>query len=392
MLGANSFLQAAQWKIDGKLDQYVGYDDNVFLRTDSDPNGVEGSLIYLITPTLFLSRLSQNWDIQADLSYGYQWYFDVANGDLDQDRQNYNLSTEYRTERQTYGIKGGYKKLPNRYSAAEDTGIFDATTKTTWHIGPSWAYKLSEKDSLNLSADYSENTYSTDIFRPNTNITAKVSWARNWTERLLVSVDALYYYYDSDTTQSLQNVFTSNNYGVTLTGDYKLSEQWGFLGHLGAYLSDADATNTITNTKTTDTSVGPLADLQVKYTGEIFTAALDAGVALKPNGNGGGLRQQVTTGLIVDYKITERLTAGMNLRYYQTELATSNVGPININDDRQNIDVTPTLTYALTRDWLVSASYRYRWQDRTNLVNGTADSNLVYLTVQYNWQGFSFAR
>ena len=171
-----------------------------------------------------------------------------------------------------------------------------------------------------------------------------------------------------------------------VTVDYKLSEQWGFVGHAGAYVSDSETTIAATNTRLTDTGVGPLADLGINYTGELFTAAVDAGITLKPNGNTGGLRQQITTGTSLDYKITERLTAGLDFRYYYTELAID----ILASEARHNVRVSPTLTYALTQDWLVSASYRYRWQDRTDLIDGTADSNLVFLTVGYNWPGFSF--
>jgi hypothetical protein len=71
----------------------------------------------------------------------------------------------------------------------------------------------------------------------------------------------------------------------------------------------------------------------------------------------------------------------------------------NINDTtRENITFQPAIRWEMTPEWSISGSYRYRSQDTNqddfgNLTsNNSAESHLMMLTINYNWQGLSISR
>jgi hypothetical protein len=82
--------------------------------------------------------------------------------------------------------------------------------------------------------------------------------------------------------------------------------------------------------------------------------------------------------------------------YQETDSVIDNNDGLGIS--RTNIRVSPNINWKLTEDWLLSASYAYRQQERPssatigNIRAGTVESNIFMLSINYNWPGLSISR
>jgi len=396
IVGASVFcssLDAAEWIVDGIVNQSLSYNDNVRMLSENP----EGSFIYYLTPTLNFARKTEAWDVQGRASYGVQHYTDIE--ELDQNPQDYGLSTEYRTERSLTGLSASYSVVPSQNFAEQDTGNFATNARrNNLTVTPTYSYRFTELDSLISSATYSKSTYSNpgsgnndtviNNFNDNEVKSINVGWQRQWSELFSQSISAFYSNYNS--TGQINS--ESNSYGINLTSSYQLSEEWQFNGTIGGRITDTNIDTVIIPGLLTatnqDTSAGFLTDIGVHYKGESLSSNFGLSRSLVPSGQG-QLTEQTLISLDFLYQITERLSSGLTTSYRETD----SVSGINggFGQSRTNIWVSPNINWELTQDWLLSASYAYRNQDRKN-PDRTADSNIFMLTINYNWPGLSISR
>lgn len=396
IVGASVFcssLDAAEWIVDGIVNQSLSYNDNVRMLSENP----EGSVVYNLTPTLNFARKTEVWDVQGRASYGVQHYTDME--ELDQNPQDYGLSTVYRTERSDIGLSASYSIVPSQNFAEQDTGNFATNARrNNLTVTPTYSYRFTELDSLISSASYSKSTYSNpgsgngdtliNSFNDNESKTINVGWQRQWSELFSQSISVFYSNYNS--TGQINS--ESNSYGINLSSSYQLSEEWQFSGTIGGRITDTSIDTVIIPGLLTatnqNTSEGFLTDIGVHYKGESLSSNFGLSRSLVPSGQG-QLTEQTRVGLDFSYRITERLSSGLTASYRETD----SVSDINgrLGQSRTNILVSPNINWELAQDWLLSASYTYRNQDRKN-PDRTADSNIFMLTINYNWPGLSISR
>lgn len=397
-----SDLDAAEWTVSGNLNQSLSYNDNVRML----PQNPEASIVYILTPTLDFARKTEVWDVQGSVSYGLQHYTDIE--ELDNNPQNYALSTAYRTERSNMGLSVGYSIAPSQNFAEQDTGDFASNVnRESFTVTPTYAYRLTELDSLIGSASYSKLTYSNggfgnngtagfnDFFNNNETKSVNIGWQRQWSERFMQSISVFYSNYES-TGQVRAN---SDSYGINLSSTYYLSEKWQFSGTVGGRITDTNLENVIIPGLLTvtdqDTSEGFLTDIGVHYKGESLSSNFGLSRSLVPSAQG-QLTEQTRVSLDFSYQITERLSSGLTASYQETDSVSNGNDVLGIS--RTNIRVSPNINWKLTEDWLLSASYTYRQQERPNSTTirniraGTAESNIFMLSINYNWPGLSISR
>ena len=394
------FAEAAEWTVDGKVNQYFAYDDNVTL---TEKNQV-GSFSYTIIPEVRMAYDTEKFDFSAMASYGTQKYANLTARNLP--IQRYNLSSSYQTGRNLFAFDADYTVDPNSNVASTDTGNFESNSlRNRWTVSPSYFFQLTELDSLQLSGTYYETTYTGDesnSFSDNEVGIAKLGWNRIWNERLTGSFSISYGHFLS-LANGLDNVNTFNTstlsdvYGIDYSGRYALSENWKVSAGAGLRLVESKTTTTLNSplfgrirSDNNNTDLGWDADLDIVYTGEQLFGSFIFHRGLSPSGNG-FLNNETSINLNLGFNITERLVANLTSTYILTTLASIN----NDNVERNNFDIGPSIDWAMARDWMISASYRYRFQrvDRGDIFGSTrADSNLVMLSLGYNWDGFSFSR
>jgi hypothetical protein len=395
-----SGLDAAEWTVNGNVDQSLSYNDNVRMLSQNP----EASAIYVLTPTFNFARKTEAWDIIGNASYGVQHYTDIE--ELNQNPQSYGLSTAYRTERSNTGLSASYSIAPSQNFAEQDTGNFASNaSRENITVTPTYSYRFTELDSLTGSASYSKSTYSNDgsdsngtgfnNFNDNENKSVNIGWQRQWSEVFMQSISVFYANYKSTGQMSS----SSDSYGINLSSSYQLSEKWQFNGTIGGRITDTSTEFAIIpgllTTIDQDTSEGFLTDIGVHYTGERLSSNFGLSRSLVPSGQG-QLTEQTSVNLDFLYRITERLSSGLTTSYQETDSVSDSNDVLGIS--RTNIRVSPSVNWQLTQDWLLSASYAYRKQDRPNSAtidssrSGTAESNIFMLSINYNWPGLSISR
>jgi hypothetical protein len=392
--GCHSVVHGAEWSINTAVKQDLSYDDNVFMTEDK-----EGSMAYKIIPVLNFLHKTDVSEVKAYASYGTQYYEGVAG--LNQDLQDYGVNGNYSTERATWVLASNFNVAPARNTAVQDSGIFASTAqKTSWSIAPSFSYKLTELDSLQLSPSYSETTYSTNEFSSNKNQNINLGWQRQWTKRYINVISVFYLHNEFGNSNQITgrnqvrinpgisgNGGTYDSYGVNFSNKYLWSEKWELNGVIGVQQT-ASETSSFIGLVQKSSSVGFLTDSNISYKGENLSAQLFLQRSLVPSSQG-QLQDLSSVGLNINYKITERIWADFSSGYQLSKFEATSTRARN-NTSRQNINLNPSINWNITRDWTLSGSYRYRIQLSEN--QDAVDSNLFMLSVNYNWQGLSFSR
>jgi hypothetical protein len=374
----SSSANAAEWTLNGSIKQDISFNDNVRMQTQP-----QSSAIYQVIPTINFAHKTEVSQVQASASYGTQRYLDIPA--FDTDLQNYALNSYYSTEKSNWGLNASFNVAPARNTAMQESGNFTSNAeKTTWSVSPSYSYKLTELDTLNLLPSYLKNTYSTDTFRDNENLTANLAWQHQWSERYSSSLSFSYSKFESiGKGASLGNGTNSNSYSINLLNSFQWSEKLNLVGSLGGRFTESENKTFLEVRK--NNSFGFLVDISVNYTEENYSAMLNLNRSLVPSSTG-QLNEQSRVSLDLHYNITEILSASA-LTSYQTSVSASSSRDVS----RKNLLVEPAINWQITKEWAVSASYTYRQQDRSTQ-DITASSNSVMLSIGYNWQGLSFSR
>lgn len=376
-------LMADEWEIRGRVDQELSYDDNVTMREDS-----EASLIYAITPELSLLHRTDVSEIVANASYGIQRYFDISR--LDRDNQNYGVDGKYFTDSTVWGVSVNYGLTPSRDVAEQESGDFDINTeRESFSVEPSVVYQISERDKLFLSTKYSDIGYTSGFLSDYRDWGVNLKWSRQWSERYTSSFDVFYSNFDSERSISSNNrQIESDSFGANLSSSYLYSEKWTIFGTAGVRFTEMQSNNLSGRVKK-NSSAGFLLDAGLDYTGENLLAKFNVSHSLAPSSQG-VLNEQSRVVFDLKYELTERLSASLLSSFQRTKpVDDSEMG----GNKRTNFTVNPSISLMITPDWVLSTSYRYRYQERNiNNFEEAANSNLYMMSLNYNWQGLSMAR
>jgi len=371
-----SSAYAAEWSLAGSVNPSAEYDDNIFMRDEN----VQGDYHFQMSPTLMVARKARNSESSLSLGYSMDRY-DVSRH-LDQDNPFVRFNTQLQQERVNWGLALSYVESSSRSEAADDTGDFETnSTLSTTSISPSFGYQLTERDSLSISANYSEKESSTVDFSNSTNKSLSSSWQHQFSERLNggVSLSA-----SNNKSSSLTNSTDDNTYNVSLTSQYKLSEIWAMNGNVGLRQLDSEQTDSFgvtDNSSSTGSSLG----FTVSYSAEVDSANISLSRSISPSSTG-EINEQEKISLSWSRQLTETLSSSVRASF-QTTTSALDEGA----DKRENINFLPSLRWKFSPDASLSLSYNFRQQKESEL-GTSASSHAVMLTVNYDWHGLRFSR
>lgn len=376
-------LIAAEYIVGADFAPTLSYNDNVLLREEK-----EGSFIAKIQPTLKLSRSEENSRIEFSTGLRVERYTDLK--DLDREDPFANFSSGWSTERSTYGFSAGYSERAQRSIADEDTGDFSSNaTVESINLSPSYSYQLTEKDSLYGSYNYSDRTYSdsgptddpfgTTNLNDNTTHSLTGGWQHSITERLTGGLAVTYANYESTGNQESEY----DTYNFAITSSYLLSEKWSLSGQVGYRTLENEITPQV-GPVVTDESSGSLFSFASTYDGEINSVSFTLGRSLNPSGEG-VVNEQDRISLNWRRSLSDTLSFNINTSYQETQTADS----INTTD-RKYLQFSPSMAWQLEEDFTLHFGYQYREQEGST--TDAIDSNMVYLTIGYDWSGLSFSR
>ena len=376
-------LWAAEYVVGAEFSPTFSYNDNVRLSEEK-----EGSFLTRIQPTLLLSRAEANSMITFNTGLIVERYAQLS--DLDREDPFANFSGSWNTERSAYGFSAGYSERAQRSIAEEDTGDFASNaTVESINLAPTYSYQLTEKDSIYSSYNYSERKYSdtaSDIdnplgttFNDNTTHTLTGGWQRAWTERFTAGLALTYAMYESEGIQQSEY----DTYNLAVTSSYLLTEKWTISGQLG-YRTLENEITPIVGPTVTDKSTGTLFDLATKYTGEINNISLSISRSLAPSGEG-NVNERDRVSFTWDRKLSEVLSFNLMTAYQESQSVDQFT-----TTDREYFEVAPSMTWKLKEQLNLRFGYQYR--ERKSLESGALDSNMVFLTVGYDWNGLRYSR
>lgn len=376
-------LLAAEYVVGAEFSPTFSYNDNVRLSEEKN-----GSFYTQIQPTLMLSRAEANSMISFKTGLSVERY--TALSELDREDPFANFSAGFNTERSSYGISASYTERAQRSIAEEDTGDFASNaTVESINISPTYNYQLTEKDSVYASYNYSERKYTdTDNnidnplgtnFNDNKTHTITTGWQRSWTERLTAGLALTYAQYESEGLEQSEY----DTYNVAFTSSYLLSEKWSVSGQFG-YRTLENERTAPNGLKLTDKSSGTLFNLATNYDGELNSVAFSLSRSLTPSGEG-NVNEQDKISITWSRKLSEVLSFNIDTSYQESQSADS----LNTTD-REYLQFSPSMSWKLQEQ--LSLRFGYQYRDQQSSDRPSAESNMVFLTVGYDWDGFRFSR
>lgn len=371
LLSFSRLSLASQWTIDAKIQQQLGYNDNV--RMSKTP---QGSLHYTLTPVVNFSHKTANSLIDASASYGIQRYSSIKT--LNRTLQNYHINAKYLTDLTVWEIAASMNIAPSLNTASMYSGNFSSNAeKTTQSVNPSFSYKLNEFDTLRLNGSYSETSYTGKDFNNSQTHSINLDWQHSWSDRFSNNISATYSAFSSTIQQS-------STYNLNLGLNFMLSEQWSIKGTVGGRLTNSEKSTS------KHQSEGFLVNATLDYSGEKLSSQLGINRSLLPSSQG-QLQEQDSLNFTLDYALSQKLSTSFSANYQRSNTTATS----NQSTSREYLTLQPALNWQIDSDWTISASYQYRTQNSTTGQNtgvSSGFSNSVMLTINYNWQGLSLSR
>jgi len=369
-----STAYAAEWSLTPDLSPTLKYDDNVFMSENE-----EGSFELLMKPTLVGRYALENAETSLSVGYSIERYFSLS--DIDEENPFARFNTNYKTERSTWGLSASYVEDSSRNDAEIDTGDFNThSTISTRSLSPSYSYKLTERDSISVSANYSDRRYSTADFSDNETISLSSSWRHQFSERLSAGLSFTASNYEAEGVTSSTD---DDNYNLSTTFDYKLTELWNLNGRVGVRKLNSE--RTVFGLTESDSSSGASFDVSAKRNRELDSFSIALSRALIPSSTG-DVNEQDSINLSYSRELSQYITASISGSYRETTSALDEG-----SEKRENINFSPAIKWQFEQNLGLKLSYNYRQQKRSD-DDIDVKSNAVFVTLLYDWDGIRASR
>lgn len=367
---------AEKWYFEPVASLRLSFDDNVRL---SPTNEEEDFSTLLVVDSRFGVR-TEVTDIKFQLQLDAQRYQDLD--DLDTNDIKLGMQTTHQIELDRFGLDLAYESDDSRNTEVESTGLVQTSSQRVLiSIAPNWQRQLSERALVFANYNYSDIEYDgtgrIDYWTDSASL--GFSYALSEKTTLQTSVNASRYEAESISSEY-------QTYGLRAGFNHNFTETFSSGLTVGLTHTESDFLVGVTPTSATDNSWQLDASLKKKFQVTDIVASLS--VTESPGSQGRLLRNEKLK-LSVNRKLSERLAFSVTGTAYRNESAG---GIDNTADSRTYYSLEPRLRWKATRWWTVVGSYRYRNQEFTETTNGDAESNALFVTVQYTWPRESLSR
>jgi hypothetical protein len=382
---------AAQWSVDGDFGNQFQYNDNISLRTNA-PSSVFG---YLMAPVLRAKRVSDVLNIELR-GQGDIRRYDDPQWDCD----NYSLGAEnaYKDGRGTFRLNGGYRSTCSYSQQITDTGLLiPASQNTSYNIAPSWAWRLSSRDQVQVETSYSKSLYtgtaslgsgSGATFSNSETYAVNLGGSHDWT-RSLSSNGGLYFSRNKYTGNTAS---TQDLVGFQVGGNYDISRKWGTSFGAGLRWVDTESGSATGAASGGKWVMGNVANVSIRYNDELTHFSVGYSNALVPSAIGETLELNSVFSNF-QYEFLSNLSVVVASNYYTSK----NAGGETRSFSRDYLSASAGLVWKFARNWDLQGRYTYQTQkfpvvNQSTDVGGTATSNAVMLFLNYNWDGIQISR
>jgi len=406
-----SAAQAMDYSVDTTLKAQGRYDNNIRLQPEKGESvsGLE------FIPEMTLRGASETTSISLD---GTLWFRRFNRSGYDTNDQTLSGSFTHQFERQSVQVAAMLVRDSTLTSEILDSGrVTNANRHQQYLVAPSWTVFLGERDQLTLGGSYQQNKYNSESYTDYTYWQGGLTWTRIINERLKLFLQGNYSDYQTQPIDySFQRYHTSStDYGAQIGGSYILSEQLEL-----SLLFGRSKDRTRYHTKLSDSqcvahAFGFPVDLSDPLWRELLPTfypmcfldqrnsdaqmtTIDAGLTWNNERNqlsGHLLQQNQPSSNGYTIKQTQ-LTGGWTYRLWEggalvTDLTVGrNRTPSGGNNSIMARQSNRTFGFAsmayrhtLSDNWSLSCRYQYRYQRYDELDIGSANGQVVYLSLSY---------
>jgi hypothetical protein len=420
----SSVSYAYDWYANPSLALTERYIDNLRLQNPGSLPPIRGNFISTLSPTMTLGYIEDNHELNGGVTINQLLYHDQPSLDFTEVLANMNFSMQ-NTERWSSGFKASFGDQASLGTESVQLGVNGSgavsiqLARYTTTLAPNIAYRIDEKNTLQLSANYMSTTYGPHPnqglgYSPYDNLQATLSGIHAYSERLSLNVSASYSNYNTHNNVPSNCLFygfvlrggpiipytcqmayqqTSNTYSTQAGFNYFFTENLSMNGSVG--LRDSASVSNLNYTPyfvpslpsdsvTNSTVNGKTYALGINQDLEKGNVNISASQQLNPASTG---TQQQTTQVLASgrYNLTEQWSTGLNASYLITQSVSSVISPLVSNSaifNRNLLSISPNLKWDWTPEMSFLLSYTYLDQKYT-LSNQTATSNALQLQFVY---------
>ena len=393
---ASPFATAQEWAVYGGVAGRIEYNDNYFFTapgqsTPGNPavsNDPQSAFTLSLIPFVAAARRTEVSEVTALLSIGDNQVWGPSPS------ENYLsgslvLSGSLREARSTWSGSASYTRSPQLQNVIVGTDVLLALAYTdAAGLAGSYSYALTERWSVGASAggyynryDSVEGGYEISADR-GFNLGGNVGYA--FSDRTQLTWTLGYMYYASDITR---NDAVTTTLGVV----HQFSPQLTVSGSVGGFWSDITARERLPGASTPVTAgesrrdSGPFYGGSISYAFSEFTRfGVSLSESLTPSGTG-VLSKSDNAAISLSHDFSDRLTGRFGASYTRTTFPAALDG--SYDDD--TLGAQAGISYRLAERWKLDAGYQYT-SARYSQVSSEPRSNLVFVSVAYNWPGSSF--
>jgi hypothetical protein len=396
--------EAAEWSASPSINLREDYDDNIFLSTQSHDTVTSTTVM----PRLGFGIASDNWQVGGGAELTRRYF--PGNSDLNTDAQTLSLGSSYRTERNIWQLSALSSKTSylDERAINSNTGLFTQNTSSdTKTVSPTWTWLVTELTQLQLAYSQSDVSYvngeSSGLFDyHSSSLSAKLTKQFDISTQIFLSPAYSVFRVPATTFESKT---TSYQVGITRTFSETMNGTFSVGGR------NTSSEQTVSSIPSIPLSSGPSVCaffglppncLEVKTfsrnSSSIFSANLEKQfetvhltAVVSRSFDAAAIGQQVQTDLAsfsLSRPFTAKLTGNLATSGYKIS---SETGGVSGADNRRIYQIEPSLRWQWAPEWNLDAGYRYTHLQRVSETTA-ATSNVVYLTLTYQWPKISISR
>ena len=377
--------QAQEWRFEPIVSVGGEFDDNARLGTRTDEEVELSGLLLDLKADIRYSSATTSFFVQPRvLSRNYNVKSDVELDETVYDSDDFFLQSQFSHtgKSNTIGFRGTFDEQEVRTAERaisdleivdpdeftdDDTGRIVLTgTRSKWRISPYWEYQLSNTSSIGANLDYFDVQYE-DVFA---GLLSDYSDARlnlNY-RRSFSNVNSALLTMTARTYDVVDTTNDITGYGLMAGFEHALSEKTTLTAMFG-----------FEDTQQTGVEYDPEVVGYITLIRNLETIRMFAQYRRSVNASGAGLDVRNSLNLNFRRRLSEKISAGLGVRAYQS----SGVGSSAFIEDRNYVQLQSTFLWYLSRAFVIEASYRYTVNDRGVEIGGRSNSNQINLWFTY---------
>jgi len=413
------YIQAADYAASASMKVYGTYDDNI--RMTEDKSEIKG---VVASPGVTASASTETAKLALDSRFDFYRYDDSG---YDTDNQWIELSSSKQFERSLIGLNAGIVRDSTTTSELLDSGRIGTSAQRSeeYSADAIWQWSVSENNQLTVNSRYAIRDYSGPGYVGYNYWDNSLGWSYKIGERWSFDMVAQYSHYRSDTAWvdvpavftaayyyppigTINNIqpgdrgqlgYSSDNttFGGQVGASYQISEQnsvrflFGRSRNKTTYPLE-DPTDICADiylhglaplcTLQPEDNIPNTATLDWTWTGERHQVTVDATKSLQPSSNGIAV-DAIRFSAMWSYQVTERDRVALSLSGTRNRAITENgVQQLATASNRDYASATAEYHRQLSESWYIDASYQYRRSDYKDF-DSDADANAIALGISY---------